>query len=349
MSALRRDLLERRLWVLVVVLVIAIAAVPLLMLKSAPAAGTPIPLPVAPAVSASTTTAPTTTAPTARTQQVKDLIKRLPRDPFQSMSKLAKTPAAPGSGSAGAASAPTTTSASSTSTVAMVSPAPTSSTSASGSGSSVTTPSSGAGTSSHSTTTTSSTQTVTTSSSAANAGATTTATSARDQSWTIYSVSLRFGRTNSGAVRSNVARLTALPSAQAPVVMFAGVVSGGASAAFWLADGVGHTGPGLCRASRDACSAVVLKAGQTEKLSIKTSAGAKRTYLLHLVRISSTVTHSRTTALAAYERYSAAGLCDVTMASPYIYDVGHGTLSSVATAACSGVFGAVPFPGTASR
>jgi hypothetical protein len=131
-----------------------------------------------------------------------------------------------------------------------------------------------------------------------------------------------------------------------------GVMSGGRQAAFALLTGVGHTGPGRCRPDHAHCSAIVLEAGQTEKIAVPiaaptaapTAVAGHRELLLRLVRITKRVTHSRQVALAAYARYSAAGQCELDLTDRLSYSQSDGTLSRVAAAACSQHPAAVPFP-----
>jgi hypothetical protein len=161
----------------------------------------------------------------------------------------------------------------------------------------------------------------------------------------VYSVSLRYGRDTSAPLRSNVARLTPLPSVSQPEVMFMGVMNGGKQAVFELGAGVQrHVGPGLCKPDHARCSTIVLEAGQTETITIATANGGHRDLKLRVVRIAGSITHSRTAALAAYERYSAAGLCELTLAYPDQYSLAHGTVTSVAKLACASQTSAVPFP-----
>jgi hypothetical protein len=127
--------------------------------------------------------------------------------------------------------------------------------------------------------------------------------------------------------------------------MFMGVMAGGQQAVFALGAGITHAGPGLCRPDRTLCSAIVLQDGQTERLTIPAAGNAKPQHLmLRLVHVYSTVTHSRSAALAAYQRHSDAGLCDLDLASPVSYSQTTGTLSTAATAACKNQPSAVPFP-----
>jgi hypothetical protein len=166
---------------------------------------------------------------------------------------------------------------------------------------------------------------------------------AKVQSWTTYSVAVRYGKDISVRLRSNIARLTALPSATQPQVMFLGVMTGGKQAVFALRSGVGHTGPGLCRPDHARCSAILLKAGQTEHLTVPLSDGSKQKVILRVVRITHSVTHSRTAALAAYLRYSPAGLCDLALADPVLYNLGTGTVTGMPKAVCDKQPKSVPF------
>jgi len=339
MSSLRRDLFERRLWLVLVVLLAAIVAVPLLLIKSAPAAGSAAATPAAPAF-AVTSAGPSASAGgsvAATTVPAKTLEASLPRDPFASGEpKLAAKPqsettsTSSGSSNTPASSSTSTTSSSTTpAPAAMVSPSPATASSST----TASTPS----------TTTTTPATTPTSTIATVPSTTPTAT----QSWTVYSVAVRYGKDTSTPVRTDLPRLAPLPSVTAPQVMFMGVMAGGQQAVFALGSGLGHTGPGLCRPDHAQCSAIVLRAGQTEVITIPTRSGGHRKMLLKLVHISSTVTHSHSVALAAYQRHSAAGKCELALSDPVSYSAAAGTLSSVAKADCDGEPGAVPFPSPA--
>lgn len=156
-------------------------------------------------------------------------------------------------------------------------------------------------------------------------------------------MAVRYGKDINVGLRSNIARLTALPSASQPEAMFLGVMTGGKQAVFALRSGVGHTGPGLCRPDHARCSAILLKAGQTEHLTVTLSDGSQKKVVLRVVRITHGVTHSRRAALAAYLRYSAAGLCDLALADPVLYNLGTGTVTSMPKAVCNKQPKSVPF------
>jgi hypothetical protein len=331
MSSLRRDLIERKLWPLIALLVAAVVAVPLVLLKGAAAGGTPTPPPPAATAQPAGQTATQPTGSVAKTVPVKVLVASIPRNPFTGgMPKLSSKPA---SKPAGGASASTTTTSSSTTTTpaAMVSPSPATTSTPAASSTPATTPAA-----------TNTTSTIATT--PAKVPTTPEATPAKVQTWTLYSVSVRYGKDANARVRTDVARLTPLPSAKQPQVMFIGVMDGGRQAVFDLGAGIQHQGPGLCRPSRARCSALQLKGGQTEQVILPTANGGHRTVLLRLVRIVSSTTHSHSVALAAYQRHSAAGLCALDLAEPVTYSSATGTLASVAAAACKAQPAAVPFP-----
>lgn len=341
MSALRRDLIERRLWLVVVLLIAGIAAVPTLLLKGGSPSGTSLPLP--PPAPAATPTTTSTPAAHGTTVRVKARVSTAVHDPFGGASSTSST--GPGGSSPSASSASTKpvvsspTTPASTPAVAMVTPTPTNSS---------TVPTS----SSHPSSPSSSAPTTTSAGNAPHVSSTPVSTTAnvdpvpaaKPQSWTMYSTSIRIGKDTSAPLRSDVTRLTPLPSIRKPLVMFMGVMSGGRQALFTLQPGIGHTGPGLCRPSHTRCAAIVLGSGQTEVLTVPGTGGKARHVILRVVRISGHVTHSLVTALGAYKRFSGVGLCEVALADPVLYDVFNGTVATVASRACKGHPNAVPFP-----
>jgi hypothetical protein len=163
------------------------------------------------------------------------------------------------------------------------------------------------------------------------------------ESWTIYSVSVQFSKNGLGRVHKDIPRLTALPSAGNPQLMFFGVMSGGRQAVFGLGAGVAHAGPGLCRPSRSSCSAIVLSPGDAEEVAWPTTTGGMTQAILHLDKISSRVTHSRQEALKAYKRVSAAGICDLSLAQPVNYDPDTGTVQNFPKDACKAQASSAPF------
>ena len=338
MSSLRRDLLERKLWMIVALLVLAVLAVPLLLLKGSSAGGAALP-PAPPAAGAGAAKAVVAqTAPAKATEPAKVTLARIARDPFASgVHHLQSKPGSP-SASTSSSSSSTPASSPSTSTVAMVSPAPAPSSS----------PSGGA-TSTSSTTPTTPTPPTTPSSAptstiASAPPSTQSAQPAKVETWTMYSVDVRFGTDLRVPLRADIKRLTPLPSGQEPDVMFQGVMSNGRAAVFALRQGVGHTGPGWCHPDHDLCSAIVLKPGQTEDLTIPGPDGTLQKRMLRVVRITSSITHSDTVARAPFKRLSPPGLCDLVLAEPLTYHLDTGTYSSIPKKdACAKYPDATPF------
>jgi hypothetical protein len=340
MSSLRRDLIERKFWIVVALLLVGIAAVPILLLKSAPAGGST--LPPAPPAATATTSSQTATTPASSTEPVKVVLARIARDPFASgVPKLSSKPG-PATSSGGSSSSTSTIasasssppSSGSTAPVSMVSPSPATTDSSSSSATSAGSNDASSGTT---------TGTAPTSTIASTSPLTQKAQPAKIESWTMYSVSVRFGKDLSVPVKDDVARLTPFPNVMAPQVMFMGVMSDGRSAVFALHAGVGHTGPGLCRPDHAHCSAIVLKAGQTEHLSVPDANGSHEDLVLRVVKIASSITHSRKVALDAYHRVNDAGQCELDLANPVSYDSLTGTISSVVKNACQEHPNAVPF------
>jgi hypothetical protein len=325
MSALRRDLLEGKLWIVVALLIACVVAVPLLLLKGASAGGATTPPAPPPTSPSQTTTASTQTTPSKEPAKV--VLARIARNPFAgAVPKLSSQPAAqtrPSSPTASSAN-PTTTTSATTTSPSMVSPSP-------------------ATASSTASTTAASPVSTTPTSTVASTAPARIDTLATPRSWTIYSVSVRYGKDLSVPAKSDIARLTPLPNVVQPQVMFMGVMWDGTSAVFALHAGLERSGPGLCRPDHLRCAAIVLKAGQTEHLVISTATGRHQHVILRVVKISSRITHSRTVALAAYHHVSAAGQCVLDLANPVSYDSATGTISSVARSACEKHRNAVPF------
>jgi hypothetical protein len=334
MSALRRDLIERRLWPLVALLLVAVVAVPLLLLKHAPANGARaqvppiVVLPVQPPSRGAAADAPAT------------LRGRLALNPFASgMPKLTANPGVP------LRSAATSSTAGTQATLVTPTPAavtPSAAASSSQSTVATSTPATGSASSQG----TSSVASSTTASS--NPPPTTQVISQPSaRSWTIYAVDLRVGKYKQAPVRRDLARLTLLPSPNQPELMFMGTMAGGRQAVFALGAGVQHSGAGECRPQRRQCSAILLRAGQTELITVPNAGGGQWQLLLQLVNVRSRVTRSQSEALAAYKRQSAAGRCDLDLAKPMTYSQSEGTVSAGAGTSCRRQPAALPFPSAA--
>ena len=348
MNSLRRDLFERRLWPVILVLVIAVAAVPFLLRGRAHAKSQI--LPPAPAAAAATLVANRASVPRRMSKRVRSQLMRFKalRDPFVSgVTKLTSHPTY-------VEQSVSTTGGTSTSTTAsMVSPTPTSS-SDSATASAATDGSSSVSTlASAATNTTTNASQTSTSASATTSTTSTTGTTpasstdpASDSRWTIYSVTLRLGDGDATATqRTDVARLTPLPSATWPKVMFSGVTAGGLAAVFMLGTGVQARGPALCRPDHARCSALVLAPGRVERLVVTKQDGTTRTLKLEVTKIGRRTTRSSSAALAAYDHVSAAGACELQLADPMSYDGRTGVLNANLTKACRTSEATVAFPG----
>ena len=278
LQAIINDLREKRLWPIALALVAAIVAVPVLLASSAkPAAipatrGGPPPSPQATALSAvNVESAPSHSRLTDSA-----------RDPFvqQASATGASASAHAGSGASGGATA-----------------------SAGAAG--ATKAASNAGSSAPSSSTASSTTTATTET-PTNAPA--TGQSGRPGRYFFYSADLAFGRSGTDLrVYRNVARLTPLPSAANPTVVFLGVKDGGKAAVFMVWSLSALSGDGSCMPSRTECSFLRLRPGQRETIKAPDSQGVLSTYTLKLAAIHVRSTTSLAEAKAANARQSSAG------------------------------------------
>ena len=156
-------------------------------------------------------------------------------------------------------------------------------------------------------------------------------------------MAVRYGKDGSAPAKTDIARLTPLPNVMQPEAMFMGVMAGGKSAVFAL-----HAGSGTpARACAVRTTAVL--GDRAQGRSDRASEHPDRQWrgheliILRVVKIASSITHSRMGALAAYHRVSAAGQCELDLANPVSYDSVTGTISSVAKAACENHPNAVPF------
>jgi len=123
----------------------------------------------------------------------------------------------------------------------------------------------------------------------------------------VYSASLRFGQAASVQVVTNPVRLSPLPSAADPEIVYLGVMKGGKRAAFLVPRTAVGSGNGTCRPNPGQCQVVELQVGDTEFLDIRSPTAGLVQYELDLTHISSHRTSSRATAAKAHRRESAVG------------------------------------------
>ena len=278
------DLIERRLWPAAVLLIVALVAVPVLIRAGGDAA------PVASVVPGST---PNAGGPAAQVAPATDSSVKAGggtvRDPF-TQPVPPKAPAAGGSSSG--AAAPAAASGGSGAAAA----APASSGGSGGGGASIAADLPGL--------TDIGVVPVGGSSGGSTGGATRGATSDERDSW---HVDLRFGTAGNLADRTDVPRLSPLPSQSDPFFVFLGVLADGKTALFLISSDAQATGDGNCVPSPQNCDRVELKAGETEVFDVATPEGEVVQYQLELVRVARKTAASAAVAQAARVRESSAG------------------------------------------
>jgi len=259
-SNLYRDLRDRRMLIPAIALVVALVAVPVLLKKSA-SSSPPPPAPVADAG------APSAAEPAVVTREVgvTDYRRRLDqlhsKDPFRrhfmglpKSSKLSTTTPSTSSSTSSTSTADTTAGGT-TSLGASATPSPSAATGAT----------SVPGTGSAGSPTGKSTQ-----------------PSGQEPRLFAFRVSIAIGRPGHLTHRSNVKRLTLLPSPDKPMVAFLGVTSDGERALFSVSEDVSAVrGDGRCFPRRATCRYLALKAGDEAKLSYAPE--GDRTYKLKLI------------------------------------------------------------------
>jgi hypothetical protein len=112
---------------------------------------------------------------------------------------------------------------------------------------------------------------------------------------TVYHVSAVFGVAAPGTPPlsasltpyEKLTRQQPLPSAKQPLIVFRGVIAGGKSATFTLVGEAILRGSAKCLPSASQCQAIDLKAGQSEELEYVPLGGTAVTYLLEVVKITS--------------------------------------------------------------
>jgi hypothetical protein len=147
----------------------------------------------------------------------------------------------------------------------------------------------------------------------------------------LYSIKVRFGKTDGTMRTETLERNKALPSAVSPVFVYLGVKDGGKTAIFLLTGDVVPLGDGRCLPSPTDCQTLDLGVGDTEFLTVSgTGADTDAQYELDLTTI-----HTKTTTDAkAAAKASAAGtklLATQTRRKPlrYSFDAQAGTVKKL--------------------
>jgi hypothetical protein len=268
------DLIERRLWPVALALVVALVAVPAVLLGGSPAAQD-APLAATPAVPAAEQGGDAAVTLTDRGQGV--AAHGAKRDPF-TQPKVKKAKVAPVTG----ATAPGGTSASGAT---------------SGSTGGATTDLSDIGV-----------VPVGGATGGTGSGTSTKKSDSAAQAKDSWHVDLRFGKNGSKLTsRTDVPRLSPLPSQADPFFVYLGVAADGKTAMFLVSSDAVPTGDGACKPAPDNCDRVDMQAGDSEFFDVTTPDGQTVQYQLDLVRVSRTVSADAAVAKAARSRESAAG------------------------------------------
>jgi hypothetical protein len=310
------DLVEKRLWPVAVALIACIVVAPLVLARGgAPAPSTGNGAGIAPGAGADHAAAVELAEPGSGDR---DRAGRV-RNPFGTAADAAAASTPAQTPAAAAASSP------SSAPAAAASPS-----GASSSGGSA----SGAGTPAVVADSTASTGTTAPAVASAPATSPTTSKTTTTKSGTsaTYSVAVRFGRTDGNRhTLRDVARLTALPNAEAPVVSLLGVLRDGRTAVLRVASNATASGNGTCKPSASRCTTVELKAGDAEYFRVAvTGSDVVAWYYLKLLHVDRHATTSEKVAKAAYARRSAAGMAvvreDAASVRSYRYLPGLGVL-----------------------
>jgi hypothetical protein len=264
------DLVERRLWPIPVALLVALVAVPAVLLGGAPAAEE-APLASTPATANANADAGVTLA--ADNAGVKADGKA--RDPFtQPKPKTIKpttTESTTGSDEKPAVTPPSTGGSSSTD-LGDIGVTPVTSTGGTSTG---------------------------------DTGATSGTKPANKDSW---HVDLRFGKNGSTLqTKSDVPRLSPLPSQADPFFVFLGVAADGKTAMFLVSSDADITGNATCKPSTANCERVEMQAGDTAYFDVTKPDGTVQQYELDLVKVSRKVSANAAVAQASRSRESSAG------------------------------------------
>lgn len=124
----------------------------------------------------------------------------------------------------------------------------------------------------------------------------------------LHTLTVRFGASDGALERGKLRRLEALPSPDAPVLVYLGVQDGGKVAVFMVDTGVVPQGDGSCKPDPSSCETLHLREGDTEFFDVvDDEGGVTGQYQLDLIDIKRKTTASKAKAKSAYARESKAG------------------------------------------
>jgi hypothetical protein len=120
------------------------------------------------------------------------------------------------------------------------------------------------------------------------------------ETYALNELTVRFGDATAGPERRTLKRLQPLPSAEAPVLIYLGVMRDGKTAVFLVDHGIAAIGDGDCSPGPETCATIGLRAGETEFLDVKDETGAVTAqYQLDLIKIHKVTTGSASRANAS--------------------------------------------------
>jgi hypothetical protein len=123
-----------------------------------------------------------------------------------------------------------------------------------------------------------------------------------------YRVDLELGTPDGELQRKrNLARLTALPSAENPVFTFLGVLADRKTLVFVLSPGTTADGEGRCRPSFTDCETVEMRKGQTEIFEVAQADGTVKQYIVQVGDVRRVESKTAARAAIARARHSVAG------------------------------------------
>jgi hypothetical protein len=125
----------------------------------------------------------------------------------------------------------------------------------------------------------------------------------------LYSLSVRFGSTQESTMpKRNLPRLTALPSAEDPMLVYLGLEGDGKTAVFLVDASVEPQGDGVCKPNPAVCETIHMRVGDTEFFDVTDDSGnVSAQYQLDLLEIKRRITTSAAKAKAARAKASKAG------------------------------------------
>jgi hypothetical protein len=125
----------------------------------------------------------------------------------------------------------------------------------------------------------------------------------------LYSLTVRFGSTDETSLpKRNLPRLTALPSAEDPVLVYLGLEGDGKTAVFLVDAAAEPNGDGSCQPNGASCETIHMRVGDTEFFDIKDDQGnVSAQYQLDLLDIKRSTTTSAAKAKASRAKASKAG------------------------------------------